>query len=111
MKGLYFFTFTSYSSVNEQDIGVMLMKNSEEVLLVWEWQDKDDDQDYASYSVLLELEVKDMVYMLLREKYPLSAKRAQYSYFQWILVLPIVMEIPERLYRPGENQEVAYNLH
>ncbi|XP_076141199.1 complement C1q-like protein 2 [Alosa pseudoharengus] len=73
VRGVYFFTFTTYSWVAEKDIGVRLMKNNEEVLLVWETQDKGDNEDYASNSVLLELEVGDKVYMRLPKGYQVAA--------------------------------------
>ncbi|KAL2096947.1 hypothetical protein ACEWY4_006154 [Coilia grayii] len=73
VRGVYFFTFTTYSWVKEANIGVKLMKNSEEVLLVWEWQDKGDNEDFASNSVLLELKVGDRVYMRLPSGYRVAA--------------------------------------
>ncbi|XP_062374919.1 cerebellin-3-like [Sardina pilchardus] len=75
VKGVYFFTFTTYSWAAEADIGVKLMKNNEEVLLVWETQDKGDNEDYASNSVLLELEVGDKVYMRLPKGYQVAASK------------------------------------
>ncbi|XP_062402766.1 uncharacterized protein LOC134093626 [Sardina pilchardus] len=73
VRGVYFFTFTTYSSVAEANIGVKLMKNNEEVLLVWEWQDAGDNEDYASNSVLLDLEVEDKVYMQLPKGFQVAA--------------------------------------
>ena len=73
MKGVYFFTFTSYSWVKEKHIGVQLMKNSDEVLMVWEWQDAGDNEDYASNSVVLQLKVGDRVYMRLPKTFYIAA--------------------------------------
>ncbi|XP_063047134.1 complement C1q-like protein 4 [Engraulis encrasicolus] len=72
VAGVYFFTFTTYSWVSEKDIGVRLMKNDEEVLLVWETQDKGDNEDYASNSVLLELVAGDRVFMRLKNGYQVA---------------------------------------
>ncbi|XP_062374917.1 complement C1q tumor necrosis factor-related protein 4-like [Sardina pilchardus] len=89
VKGVYFFTFTTYSWVREADIGVKLMKNNEEVLLVWEWQDKGDNEDYASNSVLLELEVGDKVYMRLPKGYQVAAsKNSNIHTFSGFLLYP-----------------------
>ncbi|XP_076142556.1 uncharacterized protein LOC143124732 [Alosa pseudoharengus] len=89
VKGVYFFTFTTYSWVAEADIGVKLMKNNEEVLLVWEWQDKGDNEDYASNSVLLELEVDDKVYMRLPKGYQVAAsKNSNIHTFSGFLLYP-----------------------
>ncbi|XP_076829457.1 complement C1q-like protein 4 [Brachyhypopomus gauderio] len=65
VKGVYFFTFTTYSWVSEKNIGVSLYKNHEEVLLIWEHQDRGDNEDYASNSVALILEQGDKVYLNL----------------------------------------------
>ncbi|XP_041921169.1 complement C1q tumor necrosis factor-related protein 4-like [Alosa sapidissima] len=89
VKGVYFFTFTTYSWVKEEDIGVKLMKNNEEVLLVWEWQDKGDNEDYASNSVLLKLEVGDKVYMRLPKGYQVAAsKNSNIHTFSGFLLYP-----------------------
>ncbi|XP_076829542.1 complement C1q-like protein 2 [Brachyhypopomus gauderio] len=65
VKGVYFFTFTTYSWVSKSDIGVSLYKNYDEVLLIWETQDRGDNEDYASNSVTLILEQGDKVYLNL----------------------------------------------
>ena len=75
VRGVYFFTFTTYSWVTEKDIGVQLMKNTDVVLTVWEWQDKGDNEDYASNSVVLQLQVGDMVYMRLPKNFYIAASR------------------------------------
>ncbi|KAL2083538.1 hypothetical protein ACEWY4_021311 [Coilia grayii] len=89
VRGVYFFTFTTYSWVREADIGVKLMKNLDEVLLVWEWQDKDDNEDYASNSVLLELQAEDRVYMRLPKGFRVAgAKYNNIHTFSGFLLFP-----------------------
>uniref|UniRef100_A0AAY5E9V2 C1q domain-containing protein n=1 Tax=Electrophorus electricus TaxID=8005 RepID=A0AAY5E9V2_ELEEL len=73
VKGVYFFTFTTYSWVSEADIGVSLYRNNEEILLIWETQDRGDNEDYASNSAALILEQGDKVYMNLPKGFRVSS--------------------------------------
>ncbi|XP_031438698.1 complement C1q-like protein 4 [Clupea harengus] len=73
VKGVYFFTFTTYSWVSSADIGVQLMKNTDEVVMVWENQDRGDNEDYASNSVVLQLKVGDRIYMSLPKGFYIAA--------------------------------------
>ncbi|KAL2081077.1 hypothetical protein ACEWY4_022930 [Coilia grayii] len=87
VSGVYFFTFTTYSWVKNKNIGVKLMKNNDEVLLIWENQDSGDNEDYASNSVVLELEVGDTVYMRLPEGFCVGASiRANIHTFSGFLL-------------------------
>ena len=89
VKGIYFLTFTTYSWVYEADIGIKLMKNNQEVLLVWETQDKGDNEDYASNSVVLELEVGDRLYMSLPKGYSVAASiNSNINTFSGFLLYP-----------------------
>ena len=82
-------TFTTYSWVYEADIGIKLMKNNQEVLLVWETQDKGDNEDYASNSVVLELEVGDRLYMSLPKGYSVAASiNSNINTFSGFLLYP-----------------------
>ncbi|XP_072543060.1 complement C1q-like protein 3 [Salminus brasiliensis] len=65
VKGVYFFTFTTYSWVKKADIGVSLYHNEQEVLLIWEWQDSGDNEDYGTNSATLVLQPGDTVYLSL----------------------------------------------
>lgn len=73
VKGLYFFTFTTYSWIAKKDIGVELWRNHEEIICVWETQDDGDNKDYATNSVVLQLEVGDQVWMRLPEGFYVAA--------------------------------------
>ena len=73
MKGVYFFTFTTYSWVSKADVNVVLMKNTYAELMVWDWQEVGDNEDYASNSVVLQLQVGDMVYMRLPKTFYIAA--------------------------------------
>ncbi|XP_076828945.1 complement C1q-like protein 2 [Brachyhypopomus gauderio] len=73
VKGVYFFTFTTFSWMVEGHIGVSLYKNDEEVLLIWEHQDKGDNEDYASNSVTLILKQGDKVYMNLPKGFQVAS--------------------------------------
>ncbi|KAL0969971.1 hypothetical protein UPYG_G00235420 [Umbra pygmaea] len=65
VNGVYSFTITTYSWVAEANIGVALYKNSEQVALIWEYQDKGDNEDIASIGVILQLVKGDTVTVVL----------------------------------------------
>uniref|UniRef100_A0A674DMZ6 Heavy metal-binding protein HIP-like n=1 Tax=Salmo trutta TaxID=8032 RepID=A0A674DMZ6_SALTR len=65
VNGVYYFTFTSYTWKNEANIGVALYKNHEEVALVYEYQDKGDNEDFASNGATLQLAKGDTVSLVL----------------------------------------------
>ncbi|XP_064812537.1 complement C1q tumor necrosis factor-related protein 3-like [Oncorhynchus masou masou] len=65
VHGVYYFTFTSYTWKNEVNIGVALYKNQEQVALVYEFQDKGDNEDFASNGATLQLAKGDIVYLVL----------------------------------------------
>ncbi|XP_036452477.1 complement C1q tumor necrosis factor-related protein 3-like [Colossoma macropomum] len=65
VKGVYFFTFTTYSWAKNADIGVVLYRNQEEVLRVWEHQGEGDNEDYATNSAALVLQPLDTVSLRL----------------------------------------------
>ncbi|XP_063047861.1 cerebellin-3-like [Engraulis encrasicolus] len=73
VRGVYFFTFTTYCWLTDMDTGVKLMKNREEMLLVWERQDKGDNEDYATNSAVLSLEMYDEVYLQLPKNFKVHA--------------------------------------
>uniref|UniRef100_A0A4W5MKA3 C1q domain-containing protein n=1 Tax=Hucho hucho TaxID=62062 RepID=A0A4W5MKA3_9TELE len=62
---VYYFTFTSYSWKNVANIGVALYKNHEQVALVYEYQDKGDNEDFVSNGATLQLAKGDMVSLVL----------------------------------------------
>ncbi|XP_023997052.1 complement C1q tumor necrosis factor-related protein 3 [Salvelinus sp. IW2-2015] len=65
VHGVYYFTFTSYAWKNEANIGVALYKNQEQVALVYEYQDKGDNEDFASNGATLQLAKGDTVSLVL----------------------------------------------
>uniref|UniRef100_A0A8C7FT11 C1q domain-containing protein n=2 Tax=Oncorhynchus kisutch TaxID=8019 RepID=A0A8C7FT11_ONCKI len=65
VHGVYYFTFTSYAWKKEANIGVALYKNQEQVALVYEYQDKGDNEDFASNGATLQLAKGDIVYLVL----------------------------------------------
>ncbi|KAG9273805.1 complement C1q-like protein 2 [Astyanax mexicanus] len=73
VRGVYFFTFTTYSWVAKATIGASLYRNNEEVLLIWEWQDAGDNEDYASNSATLVLMQGDIVYISLPKGFQVAA--------------------------------------
>ncbi|XP_010901848.2 complement C1q tumor necrosis factor-related protein 3 [Esox lucius] len=73
VNGVYFFTFTSYSWAKTVNIGVALYKNHEEVALVYEHQDKGDNEDFASSGITLKLVKGDKVYLVLPSGFMVTA--------------------------------------
>ncbi|XP_013990115.2 complement C1q tumor necrosis factor-related protein 3 [Salmo salar] len=65
VNGVYYFTFTSYAWIKEANIGVALYKNHEQVVLVDEYQDKGDNEDFASNGATLQLAKGDTVSLVL----------------------------------------------
>ncbi|XP_030644613.1 complement C1q tumor necrosis factor-related protein 3-like [Chanos chanos] len=90
VKGVYYFTFTTYAWAKEADIGVSLYKNHQQVLLVWEFQDKGDNEDFASNSATLLLEKGDTVYMRLPSGLQVTSNQnTNLSTFSGFLLFPM----------------------
>ncbi|KAL6490004.1 hypothetical protein MHYP_G00003490 [Metynnis hypsauchen] len=73
VKGVYFFTFTTYSWAKNANIGVVLYQNQKEVLRVWEHQGEGDNEDYGTNSATLVLEPLDTVSLRLPKGFQVAA--------------------------------------
>ncbi|XP_030627003.1 cerebellin-3 isoform X2 [Chanos chanos] len=90
VKGVYYFTFTTYTWATDVDTGVSLYKNDQQVLLVWEFQDKPDNEDFASNSATLLLEKGDTVYMRLPSGFQVtSSEKSNICTFSGFLLFPM----------------------
>ncbi|XP_055788244.1 complement C1q tumor necrosis factor-related protein 3-like [Salvelinus fontinalis] len=90
VHGVYYFTFTSYAWKSEANIGVALYKNHEQVALVYEYQDKGDNEDFASNGATLQLAKGDTVSLVLPSGFQVTSNAFKnLSTFSGFLLFPV----------------------
>ncbi|KAI4881650.1 hypothetical protein NFI96_013656, partial [Prochilodus magdalenae] len=109
VKGVYFFTFTTYSWVKKADIGASLYRNQEEMLQIWEYQDDGDNEDYATNSAVLILEPGDSVYIGLHKGFQVaSSAKANITMMQKMKLLVLMLAVQLLWVNPSMEDSKEY---
>ena len=87
VKGIYFFTFTTHNWLRKGNSGASLYRNQVEVLEIWEHQQLENDEDYATNSAVVVLEPGDNVYLYMRKGFQVasSAKANAHTFSGFLL--------------------------
>ncbi|XP_035253324.1 complement C1q-like protein 2 [Anguilla anguilla] len=89
VKGVYFFTFTAYNNVEmTPNTNVVLMKNGERTVSIWD-KSGQDANDNASNAVVLQLEVGDSVFVHLKANTRVYDDMGHYNSFSGFLLFVV----------------------
>lgn len=85
VRGIYFFTFTVCGAQNAKSLGGFLYKNEQMTVTVGQWR-VHSDLRYATNSVVLQLEVGDLVTLRIHQGYSVYDNGENLSTFSGFLI-------------------------
>ncbi|XP_061079608.1 complement C1q-like protein 2 [Conger conger] len=89
VRGVYYFRFTSYNNLElTPTCNVVLMKNGERTVSIWD-KSGQDSNDSASNAVVLQLEVGDNVFVRLLRSNMIFDDMGYYNSFSGFLLFPV----------------------
>ncbi|KAJ8363056.1 hypothetical protein SKAU_G00118870 [Synaphobranchus kaupii] len=87
VRGVYYLRFTAYNDMTA-DTNVVLMKNGERTVSIWD-KSGQDANDSASNAVVLQLEVGDNVFVQLKANNRVFDDLGYYNSFSGFLLFPV----------------------